>query len=257
MKIKKINEEQEPTRSDLAKEAQSNRAAKKDSNDPIEKALGKAKKGHPGGLEGRKADLKKRTQAAAAARKKEVYADHTEYKRIGLVLAEALGVVRVDEIAPVLTGLVRGAGMVAKMGAKAGANKLKDKAQGVLAKDKKDSVVESNNQYVRKLMEEMPKSPIATKFGDKRMKSGGDEQMRDRVVKSDAQAAQKRVDQKLGTNTNIKASDAVQLALNKRRARTKKGLHNAGEALFGRRGRGDSRADARQDAVRQQAPGDK
>lgn len=53
--------------------------------------------------------------------------EHAEYKRMGLMMAEALGY-RVDEAIPAVAGaLARGAGMLAKKGAQAGA-KMAQKA---------------------------------------------------------------------------------------------------------------------------------
>jgi len=110
-KKKSTNEETDEGAALEAAEKESKKKPKKkkksDPSDPVEKAMGKAKKGHPGGIEhfrkkhkvAQKAALKQ--HHADLARDEQLTQDSIEYKRIGNIIADALGY-RVDEAIPLL-----------------------------------------------------------------------------------------------------------------------------------------------------------
>mgnify|MGYP003642612967 FL=1 len=143
----------------------------------------------------------------------------TEYKRIGAVLAEAMGH-RVDELAflPALAtaGKVVGPMIASKLvdkGVESAADKLKKKkelaAQAASDKELKES--ETMNKFVKKLME-WKAGPIASRIA-KDSPAGAEGRMsktkrkkisRDPVVDSDARQTQKNVDRKLRTKTNLR-----------------------------------------------------
>ena len=172
----------------------------------------------------------------------------TEYRRIGALMAEALGY-RVDELAflaPLATGAAKMAGKYLAKKAAVGAAK---KAAGALKKPEKPEEKEMEesiwNLYrnMAIVLAEAFAGPIASKYGEKRMKSGGTEGMKDPQVKAGAKEAQKRVDKRLGVSTNLRAKDAVQAAMNKRRAEARKSSGGSSDNLTP----GDKKALAQRD----------
>ena len=186
--------------------------------------------------------------------------DHTEYKRIGALMAEALGH-RVDEIAPLIAGAAKVGGMAARGLAKAGmaagkavgkAAKAGAKATGRAAKKAATDVatdVASNmaDRMQKKEMEEsyiypyymlalhiaeaadegFVKSPLAKRAaatsGAKRVSDidkPGTKMTSD--VKNIAREGNKRVSDKLGVKTNVKTDAALQIGQRARRAKNRK-----------------------------------
>jgi hypothetical protein len=186
--------------------------------------------------------------------------DHTEYKRIGALMAEALGH-RVDEIAPLIAGAAKVGGMAARGLAKAGmaagkaagkAAKAGAKATGRAAKKAATDVatdVASNmaDRMQKKEMEEsyiypyymlalhiaeaadegFVKSPLAKKAAA----TSGAERVSDLKkpgtkmtshVKRIARQGNEIVSKKVGAKTNVKTAAALQIGQRAERAKNRK-----------------------------------
>jgi len=122
-------------------------------------------------------------------------------------------------LAPLAMGAAKmGAKMLAKKAAVGAAKKMvPGKPKPEEEKDMEESIW-NTYKLAATILAEAFAGPIASKYGEKRMKDGGTEKMRDPLVKREAEKTQANVDKKLGTPTNLRAKDAVQGAMNRRRA---------------------------------------
>lgn len=203
-----------------------------------------ATKGHPKGVPGVRRDVKydaKKNKDYVAYQKRMQDIEEkpvnawTTYQTLGRLMSEDLGY-HVEESMNIHERNKE--------------NLAKKKAVMPTLKGPKGKLPESTDASIWNLYRDMGiilaeafAGPIASKYGEKRMKSGGTEKMRDPVVKREAQKTQANVDKKLGTKTNLRAKDAVQGAMNRRRAEARKRK----EGLGGKLTSGDKRALAQRD----------
>ena len=225
-------------------------------------------------------DSKKRKRPIATATKTtpQKALEATQYKRIGIALAESMGL-RIDEVAflaPIAAGASRlaavagrGVAAGAKAVGKAGAKGVK--AVGKMAKEKatdmaKDKLKDKLNpaseeepqlegtamsSYLRKLLEFQVR-PIAQNVAkrspggaDSRMSDHGDKPVsKDPVVARQTNASVAKLDKKIGKKTNVKTDVGVQLGLDARRAAAKRGKSVEGSPPIPRETKKDAAADA-------------
>lgn len=128
---------------------------------------------------------------------------HTEYTRMGLVLAEALGAIA-----------AKAAKVVGKEALKVVVkNKLSKKAKSEEQQPQDEET--HNNDYINKLIEAFA-GPIAKKYGEERSSKS----IRDPKVKADSKEAKAKMEKKLQLapgSTKPKAQDMVQASMNNRR----------------------------------------